>query len=61
LSVGGGFLIKLWVIIAKEAAEETTVILNDGIGRPRKTVGVKTVTVWAKVLFVPWIVYQEGI
>jgi hypothetical protein len=45
----------------KEATEETAVVLNVGIGQPRKTVGVHPVTVGLVVLFVPWIVDQESI
>jgi hypothetical protein len=49
------------VVITKDATEETAVVLNDGVGQPRKMVGIHPVTVGFVVLFVPWIVDQDRI
>jgi hypothetical protein len=44
------------IIVLKEVAEETSVVLDVQIGVTMKTIWVQAITVWFVVLFVPWIV-----
>jgi hypothetical protein len=60
-SSGRLLFFKLRIVVAKEGAEEAPVIFYVRISRPRKTIRVETVTVRLIVLFIPWIVDQEGV
>ncbi len=55
-----GTFFKLRIVVAKEGAEKAPVIFYVRTSRPRKTIQVETVTVWFIVLFIHWIVDQEG-
>jgi hypothetical protein len=52
----GVLFFKVRIIIAKEVAEETSIILDVQIGGTRKMIWVQVLSVWFVVLFVPWIV-----
>ena len=52
----GVLFFKVRIIVAKEVAEETSIVLDVQIGGTRKTIWVEAIAVWFIVLFVPWIV-----